>query len=632
MAFFRAFLMSVFCALVSVPAFAGVGNYDKRQKADWTSDRFSKYVSIGGKDWARCTGQYVAPNLILTAAHCYNSSKARIGYIDTVYNPVVNADDFEAKLVARGDFYSVNDDSQKQDWAVLLVENPDNYYKKNAFDIKKLKKSTDYEPVINAGFGWVRILSDEEILILQKELKDVVLSQQFSFSAVESTIDAVLDKNGKNPLADDAVNLKYSECNVMIKVDCHAVCSEYNEYTNGYIKRNSEYDKKKCDSICAGKKSISQVRWPEVLGTTCDAWGGNSGGASFSASTGDLVTICSAGYDAVGNDADGNWAVSSFALEDVVEKMRKKYPVVAQNTKSGDSTGETPVVDSGDVVVADNNNTGILNVPDDAGTEVEVEDPEPTITAIKDSVEAVLSDGDVSVSDVLHIANGITSIKKLEERYRKAKEKEHSFANRMISGVSMAATGIGGMQLAQGLAERSADAAAEQDMQAYLSTFTCKIGDAGGKSYKGGEMGIEVSGGNQLASLYQQYVDLAADLKERKNALGMAPGIESAVVMDKANMGLYDDTGRGIENGTYASLYRASKGNENDAKKLAEQKDTSSNRVKGGAIAAGAGTVVGVGGNILNNYVGKSGDGLDLGNIDIGKVAGAAAGVMSGAQ
>ncbi len=165
----------------------------------------------------------------------------------------------------------------------------------------------------------------------------------------------------------------------------------------------------------------------------------------------------------------------------------------------------------------------------------------------------------------------------------------------------MAATGIGGMQLAQGLAEQSVDAASEVDMQAYLATFTCKIGDKGGKSYKGGEKGIEVSGSNQLAPLYQQYVDLAADLKERKAALGMAPGIESAVVMDKANMGLYDDTGRGIENGTYASLYRASKGNENDAKKLAEQKNASQTRVKAGAIAAGAGVVGGIVGNLIIN-------------------------------
>lgn len=192
-------------------------------------------------------------------------------------------------------------------------------------------------------------------------------------------------------------------------------------------------------------------------------------------------------------------------------------------------------------------------------------------------------------------------IAELQKAYDDAKATETSTANRMLGGLTMAATGIGGMQLAQGLAEQNADKKAEQDMAAYLTTFQCKIGDKGGKSYSGGEMGIEVGGTNQLVNLYQQYVDLAASLKERKTALGMAPGIESQVVMDKANMGLYDDTGRGIENGTYASLYRASRGNETDANKLADQQNTSATRVKGGAIAAGVGAIGGAIGNSAIN-------------------------------
>ncbi|MBQ9539991.1 MAG: carboxypeptidase-like regulatory domain-containing protein [Alphaproteobacteria bacterium] len=189
-----------------------------------------------------------------------------------------------------------------------------------------------------------------------------------------------------------------------------------------------------------------------------------------------------------------------------------------------------------------------------------------------------------------------------EKSYNDARERENSLENRMLGGATMAATGIGGMQLAQGLAEQNADKKTEQDMAAYLATFQCKVGDNGGRSYSGGEMGIEVAGTNQLTGLYQQYVDLAASLKERKNALGMAPGIESQVVMDKANMGLYDaEGGKGIENGTYASLYRASRGNETDANKLADQQNTSATRVKGGAIAAGVGAIGGAIGNAIIN-------------------------------
>ena len=35
MAFFRAFLMSVFCAMVSLPAIAGVGSVDSREYVNW---------------------------------------------------------------------------------------------------------------------------------------------------------------------------------------------------------------------------------------------------------------------------------------------------------------------------------------------------------------------------------------------------------------------------------------------------------------------------------------------------------------------------------------------------------------------------------------------------------------------
>lgn len=189
-------------------------------------------------------------------------------------------------------------------------------------------------------------------------------------------------------------------------------------------------------------------------------------------------------------------------------------------------------------------------------------------------------------------------IAEAQKAYDDAKAKEQSTANKMLGGATMAATGIGGMQLAQGLAEKSADAAAESDMAAYLQTFQCRVAD---KTYKGGEFSIPVGGGNELIELYQQYVDMAADLKERKNALGLKAGIESEVVMDKANMGLYDDVGHGIENGTFASLYRASKGNEKDKSKLDDAKDTSANRVKYGGIAAGVGAVGGLVGNAIIN-------------------------------
>ena len=200
-------------------------------------------------------------------------------------------------------------------------------------------------------------------------------------------------------------------------------------------------------------------------------------------------------------------------------------------------------------------------------------------------------------------------VKKAEEEYKKAKEKEQSLANRTLTAATTAAMGIGGMELAMGLSEQKADKDAEADMKAYLSTFRCKYTD--GKSFKGGPDPIELPGGNdeKIMSYRNEYISLAKDLKERKEALGMKPGIESEEILDKAEMGLYDDENVGITSGNYASLYRATALNsEEDQAKIQAEKDKSAKRVKGGAIAVGVGAGVGILGNSLIN--GKLGEAI----------------------
>ncbi|MBR3510549.1 MAG: hypothetical protein IKN73_00615 [Alphaproteobacteria bacterium] len=202
-----------------------------------------------------------------------------------------------------------------------------------------------------------------------------------------------------------------------------------------------------------------------------------------------------------------------------------------------------------------------------------------------------------------------SELKKAEEAYKAAKEKEQSLANRTLTAATTAAMGIGGMELAMGLSEQKADKDAEADMKAYLSTFRCKYTD--GKSFKGGPDPIELPGGNdaKLQSLKSEYIALAKDLKERKEALGMKPGIESEEILDKADMGLYDDENVGITSGNYASLYRANALNsEEDQAKIQAEKDKSAKRVKGGAIAVGVGAGVGILGNSLIN--GKLGEAI----------------------
>ena len=193
-------------------------------------------------------------------------------------------------------------------------------------------------------------------------------------------------------------------------------------------------------------------------------------------------------------------------------------------------------------------------------------------------------------------------IQQLADKYESAKTTEQSKANRLLTSASMAATGIGTMELMQGLSEQKSDRAADADMNAYISTMRCSYGN--GKSVKAGADEIELPGGNDanLMKYRSEYTALANDLKERKTALNMMPGIESEEILDKSQMGLYDDENVGITAGNYASRYRAQMlGSESDQTQLDEAAQTSKTRVIGGAVAAGAGVVGGIVGDELIN-------------------------------
>ena len=194
-----------------------------------------------------------------------------------------------------------------------------------------------------------------------------------------------------------------------------------------------------------------------------------------------------------------------------------------------------------------------------------------------------------------------------KQKYEDAKAKEQSLANRTLTAASIATTGIGGMELAMGLSEQKADKAAAQDMAAYIATMRCTYGD--GKQAKAGPEEIELPGGNnqQLMNLRGEYFALANDLKERKTALNMKPGIESEEILDKAATGLYDDEMVGITSGAYESLYRAQMlESEEDQSKLDAQAKEAKNRVIAGAVVGGVGVVGSIVGNSLVN--GKLGE------------------------
>ena len=180
-------------------------------------------------------------------------------------------------------------------------------------------------------------------------------------------------------------------------------------------------------------------------------------------------------------------------------------------------------------------------------------------------------------------------------------EKENSWENRLIGAAGIGLTGVGGMMVGSALSEQTADAETEAKMRQYLETFRCDYGD--GKLIHGGEVNVELPGGNDMIELYTEYATRAADLKARKEALGMRPGIESEIVIDKAETGLYEYSPDGITGGTYASIARALMDPDGeDAAMWAAQKEATANKLKAGAIVAGVGSVGSLAANIAVNH------------------------------
>ena len=193
-----------------------------------------------------------------------------------------------------------------------------------------------------------------------------------------------------------------------------------------------------------------------------------------------------------------------------------------------------------------------------------------------------------------------SALETAEDKLKKAKENEQSLANRTLTAATTAATGLGMMTAASARAEQKADADAEQDMSAYLATFKCEYGR--GLTAKAGNEEITLPGGNELLEYYSEYKSLADNLKNTKKALGLRPGIEQEIVYDKAQSNLYKYSSTGITQGAFTSLSRALTDTEGaDAEKWNTQKEESSQKLKGGAVAAGAGVAGGVVGNATMN-------------------------------
>ncbi len=291
-----------------------------------------------------------------------------------------------------------------------------------------------------------------------------------------------------------------------------------------------------------------------------------------------IAQECKCGYDLT-NDKCVEWSSDKQCTNDTKPKLPKnaKSAKMICNAK-GKATCEITACQDGYDHNTEKNKCTKPGEPDTDDDDDQTQENEPRLSE----------------------ADSLAKIDELRDNADAMKAKEQSTANKLLGAAGMGATGIGGMQMASAMAEENADADAEAAMRAYLATFHCNYG--AGKNIPGGERDVELPGGNELIGLYSEYVNLANDLKVRKTALDMRPGIESEPILDAATSGLYDDVAIGKTSGAYTSLARALMDpNGPDATAWAAQKAETADKKKTGMITAGIGAAGSLVGNLAIN-------------------------------
>ncbi len=232
------------------------------------------------------------------------------------------------------------------------------------------------------------------------------------------------------------------------------------------------------------------------------------------------------------------------------------------------------------------------NAPGEAVTPAVNEEP-----GVAAAVTALTGDNIPNISNVDYDE----IIKNAEEAYQDAHDKEQSVANRLVTGVSTAATGLGAMQAASALAKQRVLAESENDMKKYLSTFKCEYGT--GQSVDYGATETLMPG--DLLDYYKEYEDVADSLKATKTALGLRDGIESEVLYKDSNLYQYTTKERQTTfSDDVFSLARAMTDNDSDdATALAAQKEQNEKQLKVGGYTTLGGLAVGVGGNLLIDHI-----------------------------
>lgn len=246
--------------LFPLSSIAGVGKIDNREYVNRQKSPYNMIVHFMGK----CTGQYVASDLILTNAHCVYQAC----HDSEISMPLCRFENFAGKsgsgrVVSVGRKYSLNNGgafvdenySPDTDWAIIKTDDlPSDTW----FNVGTATVPGRYNSV---GFGAMRIIADDELPIIRKKYVSFLRKRYdmgrmsakkiLNETKLETTMWADFDSFLSDATDETGVSIApLFPADEEKKLKLHADC-EINTVKNGYFFHN------------------------------CDTFHGNSGGAIF---------------------------------------------------------------------------------------------------------------------------------------------------------------------------------------------------------------------------------------------------------------------------------------------------------------------------------------------------------------
>ncbi|MCL2017309.1 MAG: hypothetical protein FWG80_00850 [Alphaproteobacteria bacterium] len=184
-------IIFVLVMLLSFPALGFVGRTDPREKLDWNANSHSgilRFVDSQGGN--ACTAQFVAPDIIMTAAHCVNESRCHyMGDVQWCMFADFDGNYLSAAVVASGNYVKgfppldllmseTSFKGWKEDWVLLRADISSGLGKYQYYNVKPSVSKTGTK-IDRIGFGTLRVLEDWELKIIRNKALVIIRGEEY---------------------------------------------------------------------------------------------------------------------------------------------------------------------------------------------------------------------------------------------------------------------------------------------------------------------------------------------------------------------------------------------------------------------------------------------------------------------